>query len=850
MKEPRLQPTPPPSRQENDLVELHDAFFALTRPSHHLQQEEDLSSISFNFAAQNTTPDESDPGQNQPKKHYGTSEDEKLAKAMRENGPYGDLAIAGGAGKYILRGDGRIAPGFRKRLGMLAIGIAAASAGIFGLKSLSNSADAEKPAVTRPVGDTPKVKPAAKPATPAAKEAAKEAPAETAKPPTETAKAPAFSGNVIVDVNQALTLAKGKQVEQQVVEIFYKESGLFTYQLMLKPQTGRLTPSPSQRSLYLEGVAPGAERERLLRELVASGHSIQRVDPNAANGGIPVGLIGVGAVAALMIYLTYSSTKRQQSMIRQHQQGMGAGKDNGIKKLTEQPGFFIERPDTRFNDVGGCREIIEEAREIRDDILDVNKGTPGVKLPKAVLLKGPTGTGKSFIGKAIAGEANIPCLVVDSAQAAPMLFVGTGQMKVRDIFARAGEARDAHTKELRSRKGATGKEQGVCMVILEEFDSIGAQRNATQAPGMGDADASRREVVNTLLAELDSCASGRNHHIIVIATTNLGAILDDALMRPGRFPKKILVDLPFSPVQRLDILNKQAVHVIEKAGYSLENPLALEALARVTPRKSGDELRQMLEEAVDVAHRQRRNVITDEDMAEAWERSQFGRKKENLFSPEQHKLVVTHEAGHAIVAHACGRGMYLFSSEPRGSTGGRFVMDREGNPELFTTKRDLLIDLLIAAGGHAAEITKFGSLELTRGAEGDFQQLRGAVAAMISSGFFEGIYAQQLEKIPQTQWRREHFDIVDAIVYDAIKTSQEIIKANGDERFDTIVDELLTKNTRLVGKDAQAYFDRALAPAHDQQQAKVSEFLQRHSQPVKERLDRIAEIFGHKAAAA
>lgn len=483
----------------------------------------------------------------------------------------------------------------------------------------------------------------------------------------------------------------------------------------------------------------------------------------------------------------------------------------GLTSLGQHAGSFVyERPKTRFTDIGGCDEIIEEFVEMKNDMKQVMRGNVKVHLPRGAVLSGPPGVGKTLFGRALAGETGLPFLQIDSSQSSTTILVGTGQMKIKGAFQEARKARDMMTKHLRGLPGATGKEEGICIMFFDEFDSIGSKRQSLDA-GLGGADQERKNVVNALLNELDGLDSAKNKNILVFAATNFVEDLDPALLRPGRFTKKIAIPLPRSAEQRLDILQKLSKHVVDKAGYKIETPSSLEYIAKITPRKSGDDLRAILEEGVAIARRAERSSVSDDDLFEAYQRQSFGREKKNFLRPAKHELVINHELGHALCAISCGINIFLLSAEPRGDSGGRVVIDPEGIPEMLATKKDMLSTILLIAGGRAAEIEAYGDLGITSGADMDLEQLRGMVATMISSALFPGMYAQRIDRIPQHRWDKEHLAMVDKIANNAIDTARKVLQVIGPEKMKQLVEDTRTSKSRLVGDKAQAFFNERLS---------------------------------------
>jgi cell division protease FtsH len=465
----------------------------------------------------------------------------------------------------------------------------------------------------------------------------------------------------------------------------------------------------------------------------------------------------------------------------------------------------MERPKERFTSVGGCPEVIDELKELKKDLESVIKGNQKIYLPRGIVLSGGPGTGKTLLARSLAGEVDCPFLQIDSSQSTTAILVGTGQMRVKSAFDAARMARDLHTKMLRSLPGAAGNEEGVCIMFFDEFDSIGSKRQSIDLGS--NADSERKNVVNALLNEMDGIDKTRNRNIIVMAATNFRDDLDPALMRPGRFTKKVDIPLPTTPEQRLDILEKLSVHLIEHKGKKLESKDALGMIAKITPGKSGDHLRSILEEAVAIARRDgERDVISEMDLFEAYQRESFGRPKPNLIKADKHELVIRHENGHALCALAGGIGVFLMSSVPRGDSAGRVVIDPEGIPEMLATKRDMLAAILLTAGGRAAELEGYGSLGITRGADSDLEQIRNMVTSMISSGLFDGMYSRRIFNHPQSKWDDKQTRVVDTIADRAVAAAREVLQTVGEDKMKVLVDDARKIDKELVGLEAQQFY--------------------------------------------
>lgn len=712
-----------------------------------------------------------------------------------------------------------VAPGFRKRLMIALTAIAVGVGGLFALNKIADNSKSEgnaprNGAINKKEGGEPPSKqknPAAGPDEGRKKDAAKKG--------QEPAANPDRGGNVIRSVDHALELAQKGMFQPLVREIENPMAGNFTYQFTLKESVDPTAKSRgAAESRFLRGVVSGPEREKLLKGLSDGGFRVEsevqlpqvvlNAPPREAEGSM-AGLVLGGLSLALMggmLYIFYRSYRAQRDMMS------GGGDKGGLGGFTRHQGdFIVDRPKERFTNVGGCPEVVEEMKELKHDIQETMKGNPKIKLPRGAILSGGPGTGKTLLARSLAGEVDCPFLQIDSSQSTTAILVGTGQMRVKSAFDSARNARDQHTKYLRTRPGATGKEEGICIIFFDEFDSIGSKRQSLDLGTSSDAE--RKNVVNALLNELDGIDASRNRNIVVMAATNFRDDLDPALMRPGRFTKKIDIPLPTSFEQRLDIIEKLSEHIITKRGKSFEDKESLSYIARITPGKSGDDLRAILEEASSLARRDNeRDVITNADMFEAYQRHLFGRPKPNLIKPDKHELVIRHEIGHALCAMACDIDVFLMSAVPRGDSAGRVVIDPEGIPEMLATKKDMLAAILLTAGGRAAELEGYGKLGITAGADGDLEQIRNMVARMVSSGLFDGMYSQRIYNHHQSKWQDGHVKLVDDIVKQAVSVGQEIIKTVGPDRMTEMAQKCRKLEKELVGPEAQQFFETELGP--------------------------------------
>lgn len=609
--------------------------------------------------------------------------------------------------------------------------------------------------------------------------------------------------------SEALAQAiKTGRLDSTVTEIENLESGLFSYRFT-ETITAGSGPRASKKTYtsYLRGVQSGSERNELLSTLTENGFSIKSESSGTASetGHSLASTIFTGVIAAALVgSLIYMMRQRRQNQ-------------NAFKQFTRPGGDnSIERPTDGFNSLGGMSHIIEEMKEIREDILKAKNGA-AVTLPRGIVLSGPPGTGKTALVRALAGETGIPVLRIDGSQLTKMLK-GTGPASVARGFAEARNLRKEETESIRNTKPAG---RGVVLLLIDEIDSVATTRQTEGGPF--DNDDERKNIVNTLLQEMDGIDPERNKDIIVVGTTNFNETLDAALMRPGRFSVKREIPLPASTAERHDILEKLSIRILEPAEKTIQNPDALEHLAAITPGKSGDELRAILEDSVKLAERAGSNLITTEILFEAFQRLSFGRIRENFMSADEQKLVAAHECGHGIMGVASGIPIFLVSMLARGNTGGRVIIDPRSMGEVLQTQQALLSRVLVGVGGQAAERFSYGPSGVTGGASGDLTGIRKLLRQMISVGMLEELYDQDISNLPDHLLKSSHSEIINSLVSRAMTTAERILDTIGKENFDALVHDSVSSGKELVGEEAQTLFARHIPADKMEEIQKIAE---------------------------
>ena len=354
----------------------------------------------------------------------------------------------------------------------------------------------------------------------------------------------------------------------------------------------------------------------------------------------------------------------------------------------------------KFEDVAGLTEEKEDLNEIVDFLKDPVKYTKlGARIPKGILLEGQPGTGKTLLAKAVAGEAAVPFFSISGSDFVEM-FVGVGASRVRDLFAEA-------------------KKNAPCIVFIDEIDAV-ARRRGT---GMGGGHDEREQTLNQMLVEMDGF--GTNEGIIVIAATNRVDILDPAILRPGRFDRKITVALP-------DVRGREDILKVHAKNKPIGSDVNLKDAARTTSGFSGADLENMLNEAAIRAAREDRAFITDEDIKKSFIKIGIGtERKSRIISDKEKKITAYHESGHAILFHELPLvgNVYTISVIPTGSGAAGYTMPVPEEDEMFRTKNEILQNIMVTLGGRIAEELIFG--DVTTGASQDIKQATKAARGMV-----------------------------------------------------------------------------------------------------------------------
>ena len=365
--------------------------------------------------------------------------------------------------------------------------------------------------------------------------------------------------------------------------------------------------------------------------------------------------------------------------------------------------------EVTLKDVAGLKEEKEDLEEIVDFLKDPAKYTKvGARIPKGVLLEGAPGTGKTLLAKAIAGEANVPFFSISGSDFVEM-FVGVGASRVRDLFAEA-------------------KKNAPCIVFIDEIDAV-ARRRGT---GMGGGHDEREQTLNQMLVEMDGF--GTNEGIIVMAATNRVDILDPAILRPGRFDRKITVSPP-------DVGGREEILNVHAKNKPLSEDVDLKQVAQTTAGFTGADLENLLNESAILAAKENRAFIKQGDIKQAFIKVGIGsEKKSRIISEKEKKITAYHEAGHAILFHVLPDvgPVYTVSIIPTGLGAAGYTMPLPERDEMFNTKGRMLQDIMVSLGGRIAEEIIFD--DMTTGASSDIKKATKVARAMVTKfGFSENI---------------------------------------------------------------------------------------------------------------
>ena len=440
--------------------------------------------------------------------------------------------------------------------------------------------------------------------------------------------------------------------------------------------------------------------------------------------------------------------------------------------------FTGDQPSVTFQDVAGVEEAKEELKEVVEFLREPEKFISlGARIPKGVLLVGPPGTGKTLLAKAVSGEAGVPFFSISGSEFVEM-FVGVGASRVRDLFDQA-------------------KRHSPCIVFVDEIDAVGRQRGA----GLGGSHDEREQTLNQMLVEMDGFDTDTN--VIIMAATNRPDILDPALLRPGRFDRRVVLDRP-------DMRGREAILKVHTKGKPLAPEADLAVLSRSTPGFVGADLENLVNEAAILAARRNKKVIGQPELEESIERVIAGpERKSRLISEEEKRIVAYHEAGHAVVMNALPEAdpVHKVSITARGMAGGYTLALPEEDRTLMPRKK-LLADMIGLLGGRAAEELIFD--DITSGASNDMERVTKMARAMVtrlgmSDKLGPMVYGQKEELIFLGREISEQRDYSDAVALEIDSEVRRIVREAHDkaheilneyhEKLDSVAKRLLEVET-------------------------------------------------------
>ncbi len=413
-----------------------------------------------------------------------------------------------------------------------------------------------------------------------------------------------------------------------------------------------------------------------------------------------------------------------------------------------------------LNDVAGLKEEKEELEEIVEFLKEPAKFTKvGARIPKGVLLEGAPGTGKTLLAKAIAGEAGVPFFSISGSDFVEM-FVGVGASRVRDLFEEA-------------------KKNSPCIVFIDEIDAV-ARRRGT---GMGGGHDEREQTLNQLLVEMDGF--GVNEGIIVLAATNRVDILDPAIMRPGRFDRKISVNRP-------DIGGREEILKVHAKNKPLAEDVDLKQIAQTTAGFTGADLENLMNEASIVAAKEDRAFVKQEDIKKAFIKVGLGaEKKSRIISDKEKKITAYHEAGHAILFHVLPDvgPVHLVSIIPTGLGAAGYTMPLPEKDEMFVTKGQMLQDIMVSLGGRIAEEIIFK--DITTGASSDIKKATRAARDMVTK------YGMS-ENIGVINYNSDDDEVFIGRDLAHAKSHSELVSGEIDKEVKSIIDDCYAKATEII----------------------------------------------------
>jgi cell division protease FtsH len=576
----------------------------------------------------------------------------------------------------------------------------------------------------------------------------------------KTSAQEALTINEVADAIQSGSVARVTIEEDDTITVVYKSG-----------QEGQ-SHKESDATLVDQLVSLGVQPEQLASENVKI-----EVKPPSQWAGILSSLLYILPIVFMAGVLWFIFRQAQGS----NNAAMAFGKSRARM-------FTGEHPTVTFEDVAGVEESKQELAEVVEFLKEPQKFIQlGARIPKGVLLVGPPGTGKTLLAKAVSGEAGVPFFSISGSEFVEM-FVGVGASRVRDLFDQA-------------------KRHSPCIVFVDEIDAVGRQRGA----GLGGSHDEREQTLNQMLVEMDGFDTDTN--VIIIAATNRPDILDPALLRPGRFDRRVTLDRP-------DVKGREAILKVHVKGKPLDPGVDLASLARGTPGFVGADLENLVNEGAILAARRNKKSISQPELEEAIERVVMGpERKSRLISDEEKRIIAYHEAGHAVVANAIPEAdpVQKVSIVGRAQAGG-VTWFRPDEDRLLFSRKKLLANLAYALGGRVAEELVFD--DITSGASNDIEQVTRMARTMVTRlGMSNALgplqYGQKEELIflgreisEQRDYSEAIAEKIDAEVRKIVEESYQLAKKllmEYRERLDTVANKLLEVET-ITREEFEALF--------------------------------------------
>ncbi|EIC79923.1 ATP-dependent zinc metalloprotease FtsH [Streptococcus oralis] len=601
-----------------------------------------------------------------------------------------------------------------------------------------------------------------------------------------------------------ITADNVKELTYQPNGSIIEVSGVYKNPKTSKEETGIqfFTPTATTVERFSSTILPSDSTVSELQKL-ASEHQAEVTVKHESSSGMWINILVSVVPFAILFFFLFSMMGNMGGNSGRNPMSFGRSKAKAANK---------EDIKVRFSDVAGAEEEKQELVEVVEFLKDPKRFTKlGARIPAGVLLEGPPGTGKTLLAKAVAGEAGVPFFSISGSDFVEM-FVGVGASRVRSLFEDAKKAAPA-------------------IIFIDEIDAVGRQRGI----GLGGGNDEREQTLNQLLIEMDGFEG--NEGIIVIAATNRSDVLDPALLRPGRFDRKVLVGRP-------DVKGREAILKVHAKNKPLADDVDLKLVAQQTPGFVGADLENVLNEAALVAARRNKSIIDASDIDEAEDRVIAGpSKKDKTVSQRERELVAYHEAGHTIVGLVLSnaRVVHKVTIVPRGRAGG-YMIALPKEDQMLLSKEDMKEQLAGLMGGRVAEEIIFNVQ--TTGASNDFEQATQMARAMVTEyGMseklgpvqYEGNHAmfgaQSHQKSISEQTAYEIDEEVRSLLNEARNKAAEIIQSNREThkliaeallKYETL-DSTQIKSLYETGKMPETVEEESHALSYDEVKSKMSE---------------------------